>query len=113
MKTVAGTLRCASNPSSRGTPVRGPYSHCDIRVRRRASEGSSESAVVSPSTSKQSIAAQRFSPGQTKRGRGEKRSAGAGRSFDLIAGLREFDQVQFFRLRLRRRMDVFLEALFE
>ena len=40
-KKVAGTARCSSNPRSRGMPMRGPYSHWDISVRRRASAGSS------------------------------------------------------------------------
>src|SRR4030095_1418664 len=107
MKKVAGTWTCSSNPSKRGTPTRGPYSHCDMSVRRLANAGSSLSAVVSPSTSKQSIAAQRWPLGQTKRGSGRE-----GRLLAFITSLREFDDRQLLLLLFGgRAVDEFVQPV--
>jgi len=65
--------------------------------------GMSDSTVVSPSTSKQIMAAHRWPSGQENRGGGRKRPANFPGLLDLIASLRKLDHAQFLG-RCRGRM---------
>ena len=92
----------------------GPYSHCDINVRRLAfGDGSSDRAVVlAVHVENKSSPRTDFPPATKIVDGGIKRPCDLTWLFDFIACKGKFDQSQFLR-RFRRRMDVFLQPLFQ